>query len=90
MRIGEATMRRVVEQDEVLFPPQICFADYTPADLEPHTDWLCPRFVDSESGQVKLSHHAWLIEANGKRKAATVRCDGTDCERASRLRRSRA
>lgn len=31
-----------------------------------------------------------LLEANGKRRMATVRCDGTDCERASDLSRSSA
>lgn len=67
MRIGQATMRPVVEQEAVLFPPTMCFLDYTPADLEPYADELCPRHVDPESGQVKMSHHAWLIEANGKR-----------------------
>ena len=27
-----------------------------------------------------------LLEANGRKKGATVRCDGTDCERASKVR----
>jgi glyoxylase-like metal-dependent hydrolase (beta-lactamase superfamily II) len=67
MRVGAARMRPVVEQEVVLFPPTLCFSDYTPADLEPHADWLCPRHFDADSGQVKMSHHAWLIEANGKR-----------------------
>ncbi len=31
-----------------------------------------------------------VLEANGKQKAAFVRCDGTDCERASALRRAAA
>jgi glyoxylase-like metal-dependent hydrolase (beta-lactamase superfamily II) len=67
MRIGDAVMRPVVEQEAVLFPPQMCFSDYTAEDLQPHAHWLCPHHVDSASGWVKMSHHAWLIEINGKR-----------------------
>jgi glyoxylase-like metal-dependent hydrolase (beta-lactamase superfamily II) len=67
MRIGNAVMQPVVEQEAVLFPPQICFSDYSADDLQPHAHWLCPRHVDPASGQVKMSHHAWLIEVNSKR-----------------------
>ena len=67
MRIGQATLHPVVEIEDIRMPPQTFISDITPADIEPHAHWLCPRFVDPESGQCRLSQHAWLIEANGKR-----------------------
>lgn len=68
MKIGDAVMHPVIEMDMVLFAPEmICFADYTPADLAAHADEMIPRFVDAASGQMKMSHHAWLIEVSGKR-----------------------
>jgi glyoxylase-like metal-dependent hydrolase (beta-lactamase superfamily II) len=36
-------------------------------DIEPHKHWLSPQFIDSETADFRLSQHAWLIEANGKR-----------------------
>jgi glyoxylase-like metal-dependent hydrolase (beta-lactamase superfamily II) len=67
MIIGQATMRPVLEIEEVSVPPQILISDITPADVEPHSHWLCPNFVDTANGNCRLSQHAWLIEANGKR-----------------------
>lgn len=67
MRIGEATLRPVVEQDVLLFPPTVCIGDWTPADMAPHLAELAPAHVDAASGHLKMSHHAWLIEAGGKR-----------------------
>jgi len=67
MRIGQARLRPVVEIEEVRVAPQILIGDITPADVEPHAHWLCPHFIDCETGHCRLSQHAWLIEANDKR-----------------------
>lgn len=67
MRIGAALMRPVVELDEHTMPPQAFITDFTAADLAPHAHWLCPQHVDPQSQALRLSMHAWLIEANGKR-----------------------
>ena len=67
MRIGQATLRPVVEIEEIRIPPQTFISDITPGDIEPHAHWLCPQFMDPDSGDCRLSQHAWLIEANGRR-----------------------
>ncbi len=67
MRVGQARMRPVVEIEEIVMPPQSFISDITPADIEPHAHWLCPQYFDLEKNQCRLSQHAWLIEANGKR-----------------------
>ena len=67
MRIGDARLRPVLEIEDHSLPPQAVILDYTPADLAPHAHWLCPHHVDPLSHAMKLSMHAWLIEADGKR-----------------------
>jgi glyoxylase-like metal-dependent hydrolase (beta-lactamase superfamily II) len=67
MRIGQATLRPVVEIEEIRISPQVFISDITPDDIEPHARWLYPQFMDPASGDCRLSQHAWLIEASGKR-----------------------
>jgi glyoxylase-like metal-dependent hydrolase (beta-lactamase superfamily II) len=67
MRVGETTMRPVVEIDDMALPPKMFLNDYTPEWIAPHADILCPKHVDPDGGAFRISHHAWLIEANGKR-----------------------
>jgi len=66
MRIGEATMRPVVEIERLVLPPQMFLSDFTVADVEPHS-WLADGFYDPATHQCHLSQHAWLIEVAGKR-----------------------
>jgi glyoxylase-like metal-dependent hydrolase (beta-lactamase superfamily II) len=67
MRVGQADIRPVIEIDNLPLPPQWFIGEITPADIEPHRHWLSPQFIDPDSGDWRLSQHAWLIEANGKR-----------------------
>jgi len=67
MRIGELTIRPVMEIEEISMPAQTFVSDITAADIAPHLHWLDPHFYDEQSGHCRLSHHAWLIEAHGKR-----------------------
>ena len=67
MEVGNALMRPVLEQPSVSFPPSVCISDLAPEDIAPHADWLHPRHIDPDSGDLQMSHHAWLIEVGGKR-----------------------
>jgi glyoxylase-like metal-dependent hydrolase (beta-lactamase superfamily II) len=67
MRVGEIVIRPVLEIDEIAMPPQVFVSDITAADIDAHLHWLIPQFYDAQAGNCRLSHHAWLIEANGKR-----------------------
>jgi len=67
MHVGEARMRPVVEQASVEFPPGVCYDDAAPADYADDASWLYPRFINPDNQLLKFSHHAWLIEAGGKR-----------------------
>lgn len=67
MKIGNITMRPVVEFEAIGVPMGMFIDDYTEADAQPHLHWLKPNFLDPETGECYLSQHAWLIEANGKR-----------------------
>ena len=60
-------MHPVIEIEDLPIPPRVFIGDITPADIGPHRHWLCPQFIDPETGECRLSQHAWLIEANGKR-----------------------
>jgi glyoxylase-like metal-dependent hydrolase (beta-lactamase superfamily II) len=67
MKIGQISLRPVVEIEEIRMPPQTFITDVTASDLEPHAHWLSPQFFDAEADRCRLSQHAWLIEAHGKR-----------------------
>jgi glyoxylase-like metal-dependent hydrolase (beta-lactamase superfamily II) len=67
MHVGNATIRPVVEIEQLSLPPQMFVDDISLADIEPHVDWLSPQFLDRDAGACLLSQHAWLIEVNGKR-----------------------
>ncbi|MCB2079494.1 MAG: MBL fold metallo-hydrolase [Novosphingobium sp.] len=67
MQIGEATMRPVIEQERVAFPATVCMTELTADDIAPHASWLHPHHIDPASGDLQMSHHAWLLEVNGKR-----------------------
>src|SRR5271166_5541835 len=67
MQVGRARMRPLIEIEDLPIPARVFIGDITPADIEPHRHLLCPQFIDPETGECRLSQHAWLIEANGKR-----------------------
>lgn len=70
-RVGELTLVRVLEMitpfDRAMFFPEV-----TPADWAPHEDWLKPRAMDPNSGDlllpiqsylVRTAHHTILIDS---------------------------
>lgn len=67
MQIGRATLRPVVEIDEIQMTAKAFIDDITPADIAKHADWLAPQYYDLESGACRLSQHAWLLDVGGKR-----------------------
>jgi glyoxylase-like metal-dependent hydrolase (beta-lactamase superfamily II) len=67
MKIGDARLRPVLELADHTLPALAVIADFTPADLAPHAGWMCPHHVHPHTHEMRLSMHAWLIEADGKR-----------------------
>jgi hypothetical protein len=67
MQIGNVSIRPVVEMDEFRLPSRMFVEGITFEDIAPHRHWLSPQFIDCQTGDFRLSQHAWLIEANGKR-----------------------
>ena len=67
LKIGAATAARIEESYEPNFNAVKFFADWDPAVLDEHRDWLTPNHYDSASGLLKLSVHSWLLTVGGKR-----------------------
>ncbi len=67
MRIGAARMHAVIEIEELLAPPQFFVNDLTEAEIAALPAVLDQRFFDAASLSCRVSQHAWLIEAEGKR-----------------------
>lgn len=67
MKIGAITLRPVVEIEQITMPAEVFISDITLDDVAPHLHWLSPQFFDATCHHCRLSQHAWLIEAHGKR-----------------------
>jgi glyoxylase-like metal-dependent hydrolase (beta-lactamase superfamily II) len=67
LRIGKAVMQPVFEIGEIRMPYSAFINDTTPAEITAAAPWLTPHFMDPDTHACKLSQHAWLIEAHGKR-----------------------
>jgi glyoxylase-like metal-dependent hydrolase (beta-lactamase superfamily II) len=60
-RVGEVTIRRIVEREGPAMPPQALLKTFDPAVLEQHRSWLMPGFYDPEKKLFVSSVHAWLL-----------------------------
>ena len=60
-------MQPVFEIHEIRMPYSAFINDTTPAEITEAAGWLMPHFMDPNTHACKLSQHAWLIEAHGKR-----------------------
>ena len=83
LKIGAATAARIEESYEPNFNAVKFFADWDPAVLDEHRDWLTPNHYDSASGFLKLSVHSWLLTVGGKRILIDA-CVGNHKPRAAR------
>ena len=76
LQIGSATLAPVIELDSVDFPDTMFFGeDYNPSGVDPHLEWLAPRFYHRRERIVRLSHHAWLVDT-GRHKILIDPCVG--------------
>ena len=66
MQIGSASMRAVIEIEELRLPPTMFVTDVTAADLAEQRHHLPAGHFDAEASVCRLSQHAWLIDVAGK------------------------
>lgn len=71
IHLGEVTIDRVVELTRSTFPTTSLLPDSTTSDLAKHRDWLAPRFLDADTGDligfiqsyiVRTPQHTILID----------------------------
>lgn len=75
MRVGAARLEPVVELDRVPYPPAHFFEACDAAAIARELTWAAPDHIDPESGEVLLSHHAWLLDI-GRHKILIDPCVG--------------
>src|SRR4051812_3332745 len=81
--IGAATVTRIEESYEPNFEATKFFAEWTPAVVDEHREWMLPGHFDPATGKLKLSIHSWLVKAGG-RTILIDACVGNDKERPNR------
>lgn len=64
---GDVTATRIEESYEPNFAAAQFFAEWSPAIVETHRDWMVSDHYDPPSGRLKLSVHSWLVKIGGKR-----------------------
>jgi glyoxylase-like metal-dependent hydrolase (beta-lactamase superfamily II) len=75
MRIGTARLEAVIELDRVPYPAHRFFAACDDAIIARERSWTAPEHIDPASGEVLLSHHAWLVDT-GRHKILIDPCVG--------------
>jgi len=65
IRIGNATLEAVVEQDDLGFAFAQMQGGVDPAVLAPYLDWLAPDHWNPATQTIRLSHHAWVVKTPG-------------------------
>jgi len=78
--IGDITIDRVLEQEGPIFGLDFLLPDLTPDLLADNADWLMPRYIVPESGEVILSFHGLLVRTP-KHTILVDACVGNDKER---------
>ena len=74
-QIGEVTITKVTEMEQ-RWPGFAVIPQATPAAMKEH-DWVLGPFADPETGRIRLSFHAFCIEA-GDRKIVVDTCAGNN------------
>jgi len=83
IEVGDITIDRVLEYEGPIFKLDFLLPDVPPGLLEANTDWLMPRYVDPETGNVVLSIHS-LILRTPRHTILIDACVGNDKERPER------
>lgn len=66
IRIGACTIDRIVEQEGVPFIDFRTFFPSVSAEmLEENRGWLAPRFLDPETGRIRISVQSYVLRAGG-------------------------
>jgi glyoxylase-like metal-dependent hydrolase (beta-lactamase superfamily II) len=66
-KVGKATITRIEETYQAIYPVKELFPACTDAILAEHARWLAPHHFDPASGKIKLSVHSWLLQIDGKK-----------------------
>lgn len=67
LKIGEATIERIIEQENLLFAPFTQFFPSMTHDmLEEERHWLEPLYLDPASSKVVLTVQSYLVRSGGK------------------------
>ena len=74
-KVGDVKITRVIES-EAIWDGTMLIPDATPDNIRKEQDWLYPTFSD-ETGKLKLSIHALVLESMGK-KIVVDTCIGND------------
>jgi glyoxylase-like metal-dependent hydrolase (beta-lactamase superfamily II) len=82
LRIGTATVDRVVEAEGPSFFPEFIFPDWSEAAFEEERDWLLPHFRHMPTGRLLMSLHAYLVRTP-RHVVLVDTCVGNDKERPS-------
>jgi glyoxylase-like metal-dependent hydrolase (beta-lactamase superfamily II) len=83
LTIGEATVVRVEEMVDTSFTAAGFFLNFDPAALQPHLDWLAPRYYIPERDALVFSMHAWVVKT-GRHTVLIDTCIGNDKDRMPR------
>ncbi|MGD9791937.1 MAG: MBL fold metallo-hydrolase [Acidimicrobiia bacterium] len=65
MRVGQAELTAIIEIDAVPTPAAVFSDGLDLAFAAQYADALFPDHIDPASGNAMLSHHSWLLQANG-------------------------
>lgn len=82
-KVGKATITRIEETCQAVYPIADIFPAFTEADLREHGHWLAPNHYDIASKKIMLSVHSWLLQVDG-RKILIDCCCGNHKPRPSR------
>jgi glyoxylase-like metal-dependent hydrolase (beta-lactamase superfamily II) len=78
--VGDVTIDRVLEREGPFFELDFLLPDAPPDLLAANADWLMPRYVDPESGQIVMSFHSLLLRTP-RHTILVDACVGNDKER---------
>ncbi len=60
-RVGEFEISRVVEMEEPFVDAATFFPDSTPDVIQANADWLMPRYIDPESGNLIFAFQSYVV-----------------------------
>lgn len=66
LRIGDITVRQVIEDERALFVPDRFLPNATPELIAAERDWMTPRYYDEPTGSLVLSVQSYVFRSQGK------------------------